>query len=209
MPRARFIQSTTNPYSIGGRAHNRSTFPLPQDQMWEILCYQLHFTAHAFNMRIHNFVMMRNHFHLIASAPEQTLSAAMQHFMRESCRTVNNITGNINQFWGSRHFRSEMTDPQHYVNAYKYFYLNPVTAKIVTRVEDYPYSTLSGLLGRTRLLVPVHDDIVMADPEQTLRWLNRPVSEENLMIMKTALKHQKFELAKLDSRPHPLNFEML
>jgi putative transposase len=209
MARAHFIPSPTNPYHITGRAHNRVRFPLPLDEMWTIFCDQLHFVAKSFKLRVHAFVMMPNHYHLITSCPEQNLSEAMHYFMREISRTANYKTGNINTFWGGRFHRSEIRSYHYFLNAYKYVYFNPIAAKLEDRVENYKYSTLHGLLGKSRILLPIDDDLLLTDLSQSLRWLNRNVEEERLQAVRRALKHRVFALSKIDSRPHPLEFELI
>ncbi len=119
---------------------------------------QLYFVSHAFNLRVHAFVLMNNHFHLIVRTPDGNLSDAMRYFMRETSREITFVSGRINQTYGSRFHRSLLHSPLYYLHAYKYLYRNPVEAGLCELVEEYKFSSLQGLLGETWLDVPVRED---------------------------------------------------
>src|SRR5690606_19420490 len=116
---------------------------------------------------------------------------AMAYFMKSTSHELTFFGNRINLTYGSRHFRS-IIDKQHYFNqAYKYFYRNPVVAGACDNVEDYKYSTLHALLGRSKLLVPVEsDDLLFNDVEKTLNWLNTPTNEEDWRAVGNALRKQ-------------------
>ncbi len=99
---------------------------------------QLTFIQHAFGVKIIAFVLMNNHFHLIIQTPRSNLSKAMEWFMRETSRTLTRLGNRENQTFGQRFFRSMMTKPNYFLNAYKYLYHNPVKARICEDVLSYP-----------------------------------------------------------------------
>jgi len=60
-----------------------------------------------------------------------------------------------------------------FLNAYKYIYRNPVEAGIVDKVEDYPYSTLKALIGKSISYCSVTDHMgLVQNPFHHLNWLN-------------------------------------
>ncbi len=62
-------------------------------------------------------------------------------------------------------------------------------------VEDYPFSTLHGLLGRRLLLIPVVDDtILFPDIGCTLKWLNTKPKDKHVVDIKNALGKAEFSL---------------
>lgn len=78
--------------------------------------------------------------------------------------------------------------------------------------QDYPFSTLHGLLGPGRLLIPVEsDDTLMLDVESTLEWLNRPPIDHQWDCVRNALRKTHFKLAKYENSKAPnwLEFDML
>lgn len=148
-------------------------------------------------LEIHLFVLMLNHFHLIASTPAANISKAMNRFMEMSSRRIGGQSNRINRIWGSRYYKSILSSEAYFKNAYKYNYFNPVKAGVVERCEDYQFSTLNGLLGHSQILMPLKPDLLlMDDPELTLTWLNSRPSDEKLSAIKAALRKSQFRHVK-------------
>lgn len=207
MPRPRFINQTELPYHITARCINRDWFSLDKDFVWDVMTRHLYFLHFGFNIKIHAFVLMSNHFHMIARSPEANLSMAMRYFMVETSREITYASDRINMTYGGRFHRSLLGSPLYYLHAYKYLYRNPVMAGLCSRVEDYKYSSLPGLLGERWLDVPVSEDHSwesLYSRAETLLWLNRKPSSENAEAVRRALKKPTFKLLKIDNRPSPL-----
>lgn len=169
---------------------------------------QLFFVSHAFKLKIHSFVLMDNHFHLIATAPNANLSEAMAFFLRETSRELQKNSNRINRTWGGRFFRSRLGNYHYFMAAYKYVYRNPVEAGSSETAEDYPYSTLSGLLGKNRIIIPVVEDTLLFDSstDETLNWLNRKPTDEDREDVRKALRKSEFKYSQdtKNKRAHPL-----
>lgn len=198
------------PFNIGARCINKDWFGMPLDEVWSILEELLYFVSHAYGIKIHSFVLMSNHFHLIASGPPQILSSAIQFWLAQSSRQITKCTGRINHTWKARHFRRLLGTPHYFLNAYKYFYRNPVEAGLVKSVEDYRFSTLYGLLGFRQLIIPVEFDATLfSDVDGTLKWLNTAPSEENKEAMRRALRRSEFKLPRgKDGKLHSLESQL-
>lgn len=196
-----FLNHTELPYHVTARCINREWFSLDMHVVWEVMVRHLFFVNFAFNLRIHAFVLMSNHFHMIVRTPDANLSQAMAYFMRETSRELTKLGNRENQTYGGRFHRSLLSSPLYYLHAYKYLYRNPVKAGLCRRVQDYPFSSLQGLLGETWLEVPVCEDdhwSSLASRESTLLWLNAAPSEEHWDQVRTALKHPSFYLAPIN-----------
>lgn len=165
-----------------------------------------------YDVRIHAFVLMPNHFHLLMGTPLANLDQAMARFMRETSRYLTSESNRINLTYGQRHHRSILDSPLSFMHAYKYVYRNPVKAKLVANVEDYRFSTLNGFLGKSHQWIPVAEDkTLFEDPEGILKWLNQEPSEADWSAVRCALRKGRFELRKDEKRnlAHRLNFDML
>lgn len=206
MPRKPFLHNPNYPYHLSARSNNKDWFTLDLPEVWEIMSRYLYLMHHEFGVRIHSFVLMDNHFHLLATFPEGNLSAAMQYFMRETSRCMAQQSGRINHVYGGRHFRSAITRPHYFLHAYKYVYRNPVEAGLCLWPEIYPFSTLAGLVGFRHLLVPVFDDVLFEDVEAKLVWLRQAPAQEHREAVRRALRGSQFKLAldKHSRRPHAL-----
>jgi REP element-mobilizing transposase RayT len=161
------------------------------EEVWTVMTEQLHFAHHAFNLRIRSFVLMSNHFHMLVSTPDSNLPQAMAFFMRETSREIIRRAGRINQAWGGPYSGSMLTQNSYFLNAYKYVYRNPVKAGLCRQCEEYPFSTLSGLLGLNRLIVPMEADHLLFDSEMNLdhlTWLNQADPDDELEVQKALAK---------------------
>ena len=197
MPRKSFPPNSICPFHITARSVNRVRFEPPMDDLWTLMENHLFFVAHAFEIKIHSFVLMPNHFHLLASSPQANMGTAMNFFLRETSKEMNRLTGKINQNYGTRHHKCLLGDYHYFMNAYKYVYQNPLRASLCTYAESYPYSTLAGLCGVRPLRIPVVEDTILFDPnfdESALQWINQRPSLNLEEEMRLGLRRSMFEL---------------
>lgn len=123
-------------------------------------------------------------------------------------------TGRINQNYGQRYHRSLINSYHYYLHAYKYVYQNPVRARLCQKVEDYPFSTLQLLLGRSKFAVSLEPDELLFEGgsfHHSLEWLNRGPDSNHLDIVRKGLRKSVFAIsAKRDSRrTHELETQLL
>lgn len=182
------------------------------DTVWDIFSDYLFYLNRSFEVKIHAFVLMSNHYHLILSTPKLNLSEAMMNFVREVSRELNHHGNRINRTFAGRFFRSHIGTYHYYMNCYKYSYLNPIKAGLAEKVEVYKYSTLSGLLGNSFLQIPVEEDQLLfsGNLQRNLNWLNNIPSDEDLESIRLALKKKSFKLRKnASNQPNRLETELL
>ena len=212
MPRAKTILLSDYPYHVWARCINRDWFQIPMPMVWDIMCRQLYFIKIAYNIRIYSFVLMQNHFHLLISTPEANLSDCMANFMKETSHSLTTAGNRVNNTYGQRYGRSIIKSTHYFDHVYKYIYRNPVQVGLCSRVENYPYSTLYGALGRSHLYIPIEEDIMLfEDTEMTLKWLNKGPKEEDWKTVAQAMKKMYFALPKNknNKKGHDLEFDML
>src|SRR5687768_41216 len=97
MPRRPVICNAEFPYHVTARCHNREWFDLPLDLVWNVMEDFLFLSQKMYSLRIHQFVLMPNHFHLVVSTPEGNISRSMQYFLSETSRQISTLSGRINQ----------------------------------------------------------------------------------------------------------------
>ncbi len=197
MARAKAILQSQFPYNISARCINKEWFNLPLEVVWKIFCEELTKVSHEKKLLIHSFVLMSNHFHLIASTPEANISQCMHQFMTRSSKRLTQAGNRINETFAGRHYKCILQHHNYYLSAYKYNYRNPVSAGICKNVEDYPYSTLYGKLNYSELLIPLSEDTTLScDPKGTLKWLNTAPSDKIKEAVRVGMKHQYFKSKK-------------
>ncbi len=209
MPRKNHTPSSEYPYHVTARCLNKEWFGASKSEIWSILTNNLYTVRHSYEVRILAFVLMDNHFHLLVQTPKANLSAAMNYFMRETSRSIGRITGRINHIYGSRYFRSLITNPHYYLHAYKYVYRNPVEVGLCANVEDYPYSSLHALLGQSHTIMPIEEDSTLfaGASHLTLAWLNTKPDPNTYQDVKNALRRNEFSLSKSVQRNKPNKLE--
>lgn len=175
MPRKRSYSAHLNPYHVTARSHDREWFDLPMIQVWDIFSRYLYFVTLTFGVRIHAFVLMSNHFHLLLTAPNSNLDQALCYLIQEVSKAIEHESENANQVFAGSYHATAITNRVYYQQAYKYVYRNPVEARICSSVQAYPYSSLRGILGIDHLAFPAFDNLEMiVDPQRQLSWLNSP-----------------------------------
>ena len=161
--------------------------------VWEIFCEELYRANREHNLKILNFILMSNHFHMIAYTPEANISDCMQQLMFRTSRRLTTSGNRINQTYAGRYFKCILQSQQFLMNAYKYSYRNPVAAGICKNVEDYEFSTIQFLLSSQTSAFPIiKDEIFSSDPPGIIKWLNMAPDPEKLEGVRYGLKRQYF-----------------
>ena len=192
--------SSLHPYHITIRANSGQWFGLRSEQSWQIFSDYLYFISRAYEVKIHAFVMMSNHLHLIASFPQRNLSDALERFLTETSRVINFERNTVNHVYGRRYRASIIRYEQYYASAYRYVLNNPVRANLCERAEQYPFSSLYRQLGFLHLGFPVHEWPSLIVPELTdienlLSWLKINTDSKLNKEIKIALKRTEFKFS--------------
>ncbi len=200
MPRSKAILQSDYPYHITARCINREWFQLAMPFVWNIFCEELDRTIKDKKLIVHNFVLLSNHFHMIASTPESNISSCMQQFMHSSSIRLTRAGNRINQTFAGRHYKCILDHPNYFLNAYKYVYRNPVQAGISRSILEYPFSSLRWVVNQEKPKFSICEDYTFsADPEGTLKWLDTAPSPEKWEGVRYGLKRQIFK-----SKKHPV-----
>ena len=201
MPRALLIRSNEFPYHVTGRCNNREEFHAQPQMVWEVFCEKLLEVSELYSAKTHAFVLMPNHFHLIMTTPREDLGIVMQKFMSSVTRTLNRMTGRSGRVFGGKYHRALIQDLNYFDIATKYLYRNPAKAKLVQKVEWYPYSTLNAVNGTNKLkfnLEPAYDfnSLIPSHSKWTeyLSWLNEPFKSEFDEKIRKNLRRKTFLL---------------
>jgi len=102
---------------------------------------RLGITISKYNLRLHAYCLMDNHYHLLLETPEGNLSPAMRYFNGSYAnyfRIKHRLVGSI--FQGR--YKSIIVEKDDYLlQLSAYIHLNPVRAKIVEKPENYKWSS--------------------------------------------------------------------
>jgi putative transposase len=199
MSRKLLIRSKEHPYHITGRVNNKEPYPCTLEEAWQIHLKQLNEIELKYSAKIHAFVLMGNHFHLVISTPREDLGIVMKNFMQSVTRIINSRTGRTGRIFGSRYNWSLVDSMDYFDCAIKYVYRNPVKANIVHSVLDYQFSTVIEVFGyrkgQVSITPPIGETLLIPNnnPKEFLEWLNTPFKTEEYNEIHQAFKKQRFK----------------
>ena len=144
------------PHHIIQRGNNsQAIFALQAD--YQTLLNLLLENAQKFKVAIHAYVLMPNHFHLLAT-PETSdgLPQMMQAVGRRYVRWFNDAQGRTGTLWEGRYKSTVIDTEQYLLTCMAYMDLNPVRAGLVGQAADYAWSSHGHYIGQKvdKLITP-------------------------------------------------------
>lgn len=147
------------PHHIVQRGNNRQRCFLQAADYRQYLD-DLAVAADRWRCRIHTYVLMPNHVHLLATPDENgSVSRMMQVLGRRYVGYFNARHNRTGTLWEGR-FHSSLVDTQSYLLVcYRYIELNPVRAAIVNQPGQYPWSSFhANALGKPDPIITPHPE---------------------------------------------------
>lgn len=141
MPRLPRLDLPGVPQHVIQRGNNRQPCFL-REQDYRCYLTQLHEAARFHGCRVHAYVLMTNHVHLLMSAEETgAVARTMQSLGRRYVGYFNASYGRTGTLWGGR-YKSCLVDSEGYLlTCYRYIELNPVRAAMVEDPGAYAWSS--------------------------------------------------------------------
>ena len=136
------------PHHVIQRGNNRQPiFSASAD--YQTLLDLLAENADKFDVAIHAYVLMDNHFHLLATPQTvEGLPQMMQAVGRRYVRYFNDSQNRTGTLWEGR-YRSTLVQADRYLLAcMAYIDLNPVRGGLVAHARDYPWSSYGHYVGQ-------------------------------------------------------------
>ncbi|MFT3733508.1 MAG: transposase [Rhodocyclaceae bacterium] len=95
----------------------------------------------------HAYCLMSNHYHLLIETPEGNLSAGMRQLNGVYTQRFNRVHGRVGHVFQGR-FKGVVVERDAYLlELARYIVLNPVRARMVSDVGDWPWSSYRAMLG--------------------------------------------------------------
>ena len=113
-----------------------------------------------YHVVIHNFVIMRNHFHLVVETKLPNLGLFMNQVLRDYAMYFNRMSRRRGSVFRSRYGAFLVQKDVYYKQLTKYIFYNPVKARLVKRPDDYKWSSLWYIMRR----------------DKSIRWFDPKVS---------------------------------
>lgn len=144
------------PHHVIQRGNNRQAiFSAAAD--YQTLLDLLDENAHKFDVAIHAYVLMGNHFHLLVT-PQTVdgLPQMMQAVGRRYVRYFNDAQKRSGTLWEGRYKSTLIQTDRYLLACMAYIDLNPVRAGLVPQARDYPWSSHGHYTGQRvdKLITP-------------------------------------------------------
>ena len=145
------------PQHIVQRGNNREAcFFADEDYLFYLRCLEEAARSHA--RRIHAYVLMPDHMHLLATPRTRGGFAGMLQTVRDRyAQYIRHTYRRSNAVWKG-HYQASLVQPEHYLlDCYRYIEFNPVRAAIVEHPANYRWSSHAHhALGLSDELVTEH-----------------------------------------------------
>jgi putative transposase len=144
------------PHHIIQRGNNRQAIFASQADYQTLLNLLLE-NAQKFKVAIHAYVLMPNHFHLLATPDTADgLPQMMQAVGRRYVRWFNDAQGRTGTLWEGRYKSTVIDTDQYLLTCMAYLDLNPVRAGLVGQASEYVWSSHGHYVGQRvdKLITP-------------------------------------------------------
>ncbi len=145
------------PHHVIQRGNNRQAI-FASGADYQTLLAMLDENARKFQVAIHAYVLMSNHFHLLATPQTADgLPQMMQALGRRYVRYFNDSQQRSGTLWEGRYKSTLIQTDRYLLACMAYIDLNPVRAGLVAHAQDYPWSSYGHYAGlRTDKLISAH-----------------------------------------------------
>ena len=144
------------PHHVIQRGNNRQAIFIDRADR-EFMLKLLGDNARLFNIALHAYVLMDNHFHLLATpSTDDGMSLWMQAVGRRYVRYFNDRHGRTGTLWEGRYKSTVIQTDSYLLTCMAYIDLNPVRAGMVAEARDHVWSSHGHYAGLRvdRLLTP-------------------------------------------------------
>ena len=94
------------------------------------------------------YCLMPNHFHFFIGVDDKTsFEKGIKNFFISYSKAINKRYNRVGSLFQGRYKVSEITSDSYYTRVISYIHQNPVTAGLVSKLEDYKYSSYNSYLS--------------------------------------------------------------
>jgi len=148
-------------YHVTSRGDGREDIYLSDDDRLAWL-QTLAEVCKRFNWVCHAYCQMTNHYHLLVETPDANLSKGMRQLNGVYTQRFNRSHARVGHVFQGR-FKAILVDKDNYLlELARYVVLNPLRAKMVRRLERWPWSSYPATCGQTAVPDGLHVDYLLS-----------------------------------------------
>jgi putative transposase len=131
------LRNTT--HLVTRRCSERRLFLRPSKTVNQIFLYVLAVAAQEFDVLVHAYCVLSDHFHLVITDTKGNLPAFMQYLDGLVARAMNSVVGHWESFWAPGSYSAvSLPEAGDVLNKIAYTLANPVRAGLVRRGAQWP-----------------------------------------------------------------------
>lgn len=136
-------------YHVTSRGNGRAAIFL-EDADRHLFLDLLGHTIDRFRWRCYAYCLMPNHYHLVVETPTPNLARGMRHLNGVYTQRFNRRHGRVGHVFQGRYKAIIVQRDAHLLELCRYVVLNPVRARLVERVREWPWSSYRATAGQKR-----------------------------------------------------------
>ena len=151
----------------------------------ELLCSG----CQLYNVTLHGYVLMSNHYHLLIETKDENLSKFMKHLNASYAIYFNKKYKRSGHLWQGRFKSWYVIDEAYLYTLIGYIENNPVKTKMIQKLGEYPYSSYRSFVGDDEPIPCLQNSFlfdVFTSQEERIEFLQQSVDEHLLDEIKKA-----------------------
>ncbi len=163
--------------------------------------------AKSFDINLHSFSLMNNHYHLLLETKNEELSKFMRQINMNYAIYFNKKYKRAGHLWQGRYKSWYVTDEAYLYSLILYIEQNPIKAKIVNDIGEYPYQSAYYILNDLELPPCLKNSWLVKNfhkSKEIKNFLNSPLDKDILkelqkasMLIEATQKENKTDIKKL------------
>jgi len=135
-----------------------------------------------FNIKLHVYCLMTNHYHLLLETKEENISEAIQYLNGTYSMYFNRKYKRTGHFWQGRYLSYYLYDEAHAWIVAKYIERNPIVARMVRDISEYPYQSYFQWKNRGGFYKFLNGSLIFdMTLEEYERYINQEMSEDEFL----------------------------
>ena len=161
MARPLRLEFTGALYHVTSRGDGRDDIYLSDDDRFAWLDTFAH-VCKRFNWVCHAYCLMTNHYHLLIETPDANLSNGMRQLNGVYTQNFNRAHQRVGHVFQGR-FKAILVEKDSYLlELARYVVLNPLRAKMVRRIEQWPWSSFHATCGQAAKPEWLNTDFILS-----------------------------------------------
>ena len=122
-------------------------FDEDKDKFLEILCK----ACKIYKVNVHDYCLMNNHYHIFIETTSENLSLFMRQINGNYAIYFNKKYKRVGHLWQGRYKSWYVVNEAYFYSIFRYIEHNPIKARMIKNVGEYPYTLLLATLLNPQL----------------------------------------------------------